>query len=146
MELYDFICNAKPEAEVILVFVSGINPIKPVENPFFIFIRYADSIVSYGDFSSSLRLQCRQTDLAVLICDGRDIEYRELKLTFDKSTHVWELLSDSIEHPETKLDQIIFLLSDFMKSQKSFFGTPAELAKVPQPGRTNSQYPKCPVP
>jgi hypothetical protein len=91
------------------------------------------AITGAVDSSFVLKQDKRGSSNAVLICDGRDIEYRELKLTFDKSTHVWELLSDSIKHPETKLDQIVFLLSDFMKSQKSFFGTPAELAKVLQP-------------
>lgn len=91
------------------------------------------AITGAVDSSFVLKQDKRGSNNAVLICDGRDIEYRELKLTFDKSTHVWQLLSDSIEHPEEKLDQTILLLSDFLKRQNSFFGTPAELAKMLQP-------------
>jgi hypothetical protein len=91
------------------------------------------AITGAVDSSFVLKQDKRGSNNAVLICDGRDIEYRELKLTFDKSTHTWQLLSDSIEHPESKLDRTISLISDFIKKQKSFFGTPAELAKALQP-------------
>ena len=85
------------------------------------------------DSSFVLKQDKRGSSNGVLICDGRDIEYRELKLTFDKSTHVWQLLSDSIENPEVKQDQTVSLVSDFMKKQKSFFGTPTELVEMLQP-------------
>ena len=40
---------------------------------------------------------------ATLTCTGRDIEYRELELSFSADTHTWGLVSDSIENPEILL-------------------------------------------
>jgi len=85
------------------------------------------------DSSFVLKQDKRGSENAMLICDGRDIEYRELKLAFDKSTHVWQLLSDSIENPQVLLDKTIFYLFAYIKEQKTFSGSPTELAEKLQP-------------
>ncbi|WP_312637295.1 AAA family ATPase [Oscillibacter sp.] len=74
------------------------------------------------------RIQNRTENTAALICTGRDIESRELFLGFNKDTFLWELLQP-IEEAEQKVDEAIFLLSDFMKSAVVFTGTATELAE-----------------
>ena len=63
---------------------------------------------------------------ATLTCTGRDIESRELELTFSSETHTWELLSDSIENPEMLLPDDIRLLVEFMKMKIKFIGSNTE--------------------
>jgi hypothetical protein len=70
----------------------------------------------------------RSGNAAMLFCVGRDIEYRELQLEFDKATHIWCLVSDSITDEPQPRDEIIIHLSDVMESLFSFSGTATELA------------------
>ena len=80
------------------------------------------------DSSFVLKQDKRGSERATLICDGRDIEYRELKIVFDRETHLWKLVGDSlIEKPEP-IDNAISLLSDFISSVGSFSGTATELS------------------
>lgn len=65
----------------------------------------------------------RNQNNAVLTCTGRDIEYRELELSFSKETHSWELLSDSVEHPEILLPDEISKLILFMKQKSVYKGS-----------------------
>ena len=78
-------------------------------------------------------MRSREEKQAKLICDGRDIEYRELEITFNKENHVWDLISDSLENPEILLDKTIVFLSAYIKEHLSFVGTPSELAEKLQP-------------
>ena len=81
-----------------------------------------------ADSSFILQKEKRTETSATLICTGRDIESRELFLGFNKETFLWELLQP-IETAEQKVDEMIFLLSDFMKSAVVFTGTATELAE-----------------
>lgn len=81
-----------------------------------------------ADSSFILQKEKRTEHAATLICTGRDIESRELFLGFNKDTFRWELLQP-IEAAEQKVDEAIFLLSDFMKSAVVFTGTATELAE-----------------
>lgn len=65
---------------------------------------------------------------ATLYCTGRDIEYRELRLTFDSETHIWNLISDSVTSKPEPSDGIIFLLTAFLKEHITFSGTATELS------------------
>ena len=69
----------------------------------------------------------RHSDTATLYCTGRDIEYRELDLKFDKHTKLWNLEDDSMEHPEIMLPDIVGKVYEFIKKEKNFVGTPSEL-------------------
>ena len=71
----------------------------------------------------------RSSARATLSCTGRDIEYRELEINFDSDSKLWELISDSVETPEILLEDITATVVKFMKNEKSFSGTPAELAE-----------------
>ena len=68
----------------------------------------------------------RNQNHARLICTGRDIEHRELELRFDKTTCIWELLSDSLNSPENLLPQEMKMLLTFMKQKEYFHGTSTE--------------------
>ena len=70
----------------------------------------------------------RNENNATLSCTGRDIESRELELTFSADTHTWELLSDSIENPEMLLPDEINRLIEFMKQTNFFVGSNTDFA------------------
>lgn len=66
---------------------------------------------------------------ATLTCTGRDIEYRELELSFSADTHTWELISDSIENPEILLPNEINQLIAYMKQTNLFVGSNTDFAE-----------------
>ena len=80
------------------------------------------------DSNFVLKKDKRSGNDATLYCVGRDIEYRELQLEFDKTTHIWSLLSDSVTDEPQPSDEIILHLSDVMESLLTFTGTARELA------------------
>jgi hypothetical protein len=85
-------------------------------------------IAGGADSSFILQKEKRTENAATLICTGSDIESRELLLGFNRETFLWELLQP-IEAAAQKVDEVIFLLSDFMKSAIMFTGTATELAE-----------------
>ncbi len=85
-------------------------------------------IAGSADTNFVLQKEKRIENRATLICTGRDIEQRELMLEFNKKTFLWELL-EPIEIEKLKVDELIILLSDFIKSVSSFTGTATELAE-----------------
>ena len=60
---------------------------------------------------------------ATLYCSGRDIEDREIELSFDKDNCTWNFVSDSSDNPEMLLPDDIHQLIEFMKQRKSFIGS-----------------------
>jgi len=70
----------------------------------------------------------RAQNTALLICTGRDVEYRELELRFSKERCVWELVSDSAETPELLLPPGLVSFLEYMKQCKHFIGGNTELA------------------
>ena len=60
---------------------------------------------------------------------GRDIEYREIELHFDKPTKVWEFVKDSVENPEILLENIVADVVESIKDNHSFACTPSELSE-----------------
>lgn len=81
------------------------------------------------DSSFTLVEDKRGSGKALLSCIGRDIEYREIQLSRNED-NVWEVVSDSFENPDVLLDDIVFLISDFMRDKPHYLGTPAELAEL----------------
>lgn len=69
----------------------------------------------------------RAQNAALLVCTGRDVEYRELELRFSKERCVWDLVSDSAENPAQLLPQELNLLLEYMQEIKSFSGGNTEL-------------------
>lgn len=71
----------------------------------------------------------RSQNVALLVCTGRDIEYRELELRFSKERCVWDLVSDSAEHPEQLLPKELNAFLEYMKGVKHYAGGNTELAE-----------------
>ena len=72
----------------------------------------------------------RAQNAALLVCTGRDVEYRELELRFSRERCVWDLVSDSAEKPEQLLPKELGLLLEYMKEVKSFTGGNTELTEA----------------
>lgn len=68
----------------------------------------------------------RSQNSATLICTGRDIEYREFELNFNKEDCVWNLIADSSENPDMLLPDEMNLLIKMMKAEKYFNGSNAK--------------------
>ncbi len=71
----------------------------------------------------------RSSDGATLICTGRDIEYREFELRFDKQNCVWTMQSDSLDKPEMLLPKEMQALILYVKSIEKFNGGNAEFTE-----------------
>mgnify|MGYP002510532941 CR=1 len=71
----------------------------------------------------------REEQHATLICTGRDIEYREMRLKFDSKTCVWKVEADSYTQPEILLPPEMTDLIHFMKEFKIFDGSNTEFAE-----------------
>lgn len=72
----------------------------------------------------------RNDDAALLICTGRDVEYREISLRFSKDRFVWEMIADSTVTPELLLPQELMLFLEYMKQAECFTGGNTELAEA----------------
>ena len=68
----------------------------------------------------------RSQNSATLICTGRDIEYREFELDFNKDDCVWNLIADSSENPDMLMPDEMNLLIEMMKEIENFNGSNAE--------------------
>lgn len=89
-------------------------------------------IAGGADTNFVLQKDKRTETNATLICTGRDIEDRELFLEFNKGSFVWDLLSP-VEVVELAVDEIIFLLCNYIKSISTFTGTATELSESLKP-------------
>ncbi len=72
----------------------------------------------------------RNDDAALLICTGRDVEYREISLRFSKDRFVWEMIADSAVTPELLLPQDLVLFLEYMREVKVFSGGNTELTNA----------------
>ena len=72
----------------------------------------------------------RLRDEARLICTGRDIESRELRLSFRREDCRWDLVSDSMEQSALRLPEELLALVELMKVRGTFIGKNAELADL----------------
>ncbi|MFI3174383.1 MAG: AAA family ATPase [Bacillota bacterium] len=81
-----------------------------------------------ADSNFVLQKDNRTANTAQLICTGRDIEDLVLPLELNKDSCVWELLSP-VALREKKVDPLLFILCDYIKSVGHFIGTATELAE-----------------
>lgn len=72
----------------------------------------------------------RSQNTALLVCTGRDIEYRELELRFSKERCVWDLVSDSAANPEMLLPPELNAFLEYMRGVKFFSGGNTELTEA----------------
>ena len=108
-----------------------------------VFHRISGTTAISGAVDSSFPLveERRGSSRAKLTCIGRDIEFRELELERN-GDNVWELISDSKSQPELLKDRIVVLLSEFLKNQREFIGTPTELSEKIDPDKSEGVTPK----
>lgn len=93
------------------------------------------------DSSFILVEESRGGKVATLSCVGRDIDYREIKLERDED-NIWQVVTDSFENHDLLLDDIVILLSDFMKDKEYHKSTPTELANELSKNRDDNISPK----
>ena len=84
----------------------------------------------------------RSDDTALLICTGRDLEYREITLRFSKDRFVWEMVADSAVTPELLLPQELVAFLEYMKEAELFSGGNSELANAFNAYSGNTMEPK----
>ncbi len=72
----------------------------------------------------------RSADCATLYCTGRDIEYRELELRFNKEDCVWAVQSDTLAMPEKRIPKELEGLPEFMARQGEFEGSNTDFAAL----------------
>ena len=108
-----------------------------------VFHRISGTTAISGAVDSSFALveEKRGSSRARLTCVGRDIEYRELELRRGED-NVWELVSDSRAQPEGVEMCIVSLLSDLLKAQLEWIGTPTELSQRIDPDASAGVTPK----
>ena len=82
------------------------------------------------DSNFVLKPDKRGSSQAILYCTGRDIEYQELKLEFDKEHYVWNLLSKSENSQPSVPDPFLMMLSAFLCELNCFDGTATELSRL----------------
>ena len=85
-----------------------------------------NGIAGGADTIFTLDRSKRSQNNATMICTGRDIEYRELELSFSKDNHIWDLVSDSVESYEMLMPDEMNLLIGMMKEIENFNGSNAE--------------------
>ena len=93
------------------------------------------------DSSFILIEESRGSKVATLSCVGRDIDYREIKLKRDED-NIWQVVTDSLINKDVLLDDIVILLSDFMKDKGYHKSTPIELAEELSKNRDDNISPK----
>lgn len=93
------------------------------------------------DSSFILVEESRGSKVATLSCVGRDIDYREIKLERDED-NIWQVVTDSFINKDVILDDIVILLSDFMKDKEYHKSTPTELANELSKNRDDNISPK----
>ena len=108
-----------------------------------VFHRISGTTAISGAVDSSFTLveEKRGGGRARLTCVGRDIDYRELELRWGEN-NVWELVSDSREQPESVEIGMVSLLSDLLKEQSEWIGTPTELSQKIDPDGRKGITPK----
>ena len=81
------------------------------------------------DSNFVLKERKRGSGEATLYCTGRDIEYQELHLSFQKDTHTW-VLTEPVEKSQSVIDPEIILLSEFLVALEAFDGTATQLSAL----------------
>ena len=87
------------------------------------------AITGCADTLISISEKERGQNRAVMQCSGRDIEERKIEIEFSKETHKWNIVPDSLENPEILLNDDVFAVIEFMKSEKLFVGSNTELTE-----------------
>ena len=82
-----------------------------------------NGIAGCADAVLILKKSRRTQGNAVLYCTGRDIEDREIELSFSKEECTWKMMSDSAENPNMLLPDELNKLIEMMKDKGFFEGS-----------------------
>lgn len=82
-----------------------------------------NGIAGSADTLMVIKKENRTEGKAMLSCTGRDIEDREMELSFDRSACMWELKTDTLTHREEALPEDMEQLIAYLKEIGSFGGT-----------------------
>ena len=85
-----------------------------------------NGIAGSADTIMVLKKEKRTSRSAALYCTGRDIEDRELTLSLDRDTCIWQVKSDTLEEPDDSLPEELTELIAYMKEVGEFAGTNTE--------------------
>ena len=122
-----FLKQIADELKIVIILVHHLRKEKH-EDPVAM-VSGTSGITGAADTILVLDKSKRSSNNATLCCVGRDIEYREIELHFDKPTKVWEFVKDSVENPEMLLENIVADVVEFIKDKHSFVGTPSKLTE-----------------
>ena len=98
-----------------------------------------------ADSTFVLQKSSRLANIASLHCTGRDIADRTLKLEFGEEDHIWKLLEDSKNcSGASKIStlQIENLLSELLRADPTYLGSPSALSAKIDPDGTLGITPK----
>ncbi len=86
----------------------------------------SNGLAGCADTLFVLKKSKRCSSDATLFCTGRDIEYREIDIRFEKETCTWSFISDSAENPQMLLPKPMQKLIEMMKEKSAFSGSNAD--------------------
>ena len=98
-----------------------------------------------ADSAFVLQKHSRLANVASLHCTGRDIPDRTLKLEFGEEDHIWKLLEDSKTcNGASRIStlQLAKLLSDLLRADLEYLGSPSALSAKIDPDGTLGITPK----
>ena len=119
--------NIADELGIAILLIHHLR--KENDNDPFNRISGTTGIQGAADSNFILSEDVRGSGQAKLYCVGRDIEYREICLKRNEE-NIWEVVSDSFQNKDLLLHDIVLLISDFMKGNDCFTGTPTELSTL----------------
>jgi len=119
--------NIADELGIAILLIHHLR--KENDNDPFNRISGTTGIQGAADSNFILSEDVRGSGQAKLYCVGRDIEYREICLKRNEE-NIWEVVSDSFQNKDLLLHDIILLISDFMKGNDCYTGTPTELSTL----------------
>ena len=119
--------NIADELKIAILLIHHLR--KENDNDPFNRISGTTGIQGAADSNFILSEDVRGSGQAKLYCVGRDIEYREICLKRNEE-NIWEVVSDSFQNKDVLLQDIVLLISDFMKEKESYIGTPTELSTL----------------
>jgi len=119
--------NIADELGIAILLIHHLR--KENDNDPFNRISGTTGIQGAADSNFILSEDVRGSGQAKLYCVGRDIEYREICLKRNEE-NIWEAVSDSFQNKDVLLQDIVLLISDFMKDKDSYNGSPTELSTL----------------
>ncbi len=130
---YDDIASIKQLADQYSISILLVHHLRKMQDSSDPFNEVSGSTGITGAADTNLILKRkRSTNEAVLLANGRDVEYQELTLEFHNL--VWELVErkDSEEIHKAEIPGFLFRVADFMRPRKEWVGTATDLLEQMQ--------------